>query len=394
MKRYYIAAIAICLAVLAAFSVVYSVWDTGSALEVIKVGFVYENDETTPYTYNFALARDALEAAYPGRIEFYTKNNVLEAEIEDHIRELVRKGCHIIFTNTNSTKWKTVAASFPQVQFCQVSNTDTAGRNTPENYHTFNGKIYQGRYVSGIVAGMKLRQLIDAGDISADQALVGFVAAYATPEVISGFTAFFLGVRSVAPEAMMRVRYTNTWSNYSKEKACARRLIDEGCVIIGQHCSTFGPAVACEETVGRPVFHVGYNASAMDMAPKTSLISTRINWSPYILNAVEAVRTGKDIESQVLGDVHGNDVSAGFDQGWVEMLELNRHIAAEGTQEAVRRAVEDFRQGKTDVFRGDYVGVYAFDGRYTYDLNKGYTENRDSSTPTFAYILGEIQIED
>lgn len=394
MKRYYIATVAICLAVLAVFSVVYSVWDTGTVMDVVKVGFIYENDETAPYTYNFALARDALEAAYPGQIEFYTKNNVLEAELEDHTRELARKGCHIIFTNTNSNQWKKIAAIFPNVQFCQVSNTDTAGRDAPRNYHTFNGKIYQGRYIGGIVAGMKLKQLIESGEITPNEALVGFVGAYPTPEVISGFTAFFLGVRSVAPQAMMRVRYTYTWTNYSKEKACAQRLIDEGCVIIGQHCSTIGPAVACEETTDRPVFHVGYNASASDMAPKSSLVSMRINWSPYILSAVEAVRTGKAIESQVRGDVHGNDVSAGFEQGWVEMMDLNKHIAAEGTQEAVQKAIEGFRQGKTEVFRGDYEGVYAFDSRYTYDLNKGYAENKDSSMPTFAYILREIQIEE
>ena len=390
MKRYYIATVAICLAALAAFSMVFSVWDGPSDVETIKVGFIYENDETTPYTYNFALARDALEAAYPGQLYFYTKNNVLEAEMEDHLRELVRKGCAIIFTNTNSTIWKTFAASYPNVQFCQVSNAATALRDTPENYHTFNGKIYQGRYVTGVAAGMKLRQLIDSGAITPEQALVGFVGAFPTAEVISGFTAFILGVRSVAPEATMRVRYTYTWTSYDKEKACAQKLIEEGCVIIGQHSSTNGPAIACEEAGDRQVFHVGYNESVIDMAPKTSLISTRINWSPYIIGAVEAVRTGRDIEEVVKGDVHGNDVSAGFERGWVEMLDLNKHVAAEGTQEAVSRAVEGFRRGAIDVFHGDYLGVYVFDSRYTYDLNKGFAENRDYSTPTFSYILKDV----
>lgn len=393
MKRFYIATVAICLAVLAVCGTVYSVWDRKAEDEALKVGFLYESDETTPYTYNFARAKAALEKAYGSRVKIYTLSNVLETEAEEPLRDMARKGCAIIFTNSNG-QVQSVAREYPHVQFCQVSNSSTALKDSPSNYHTFNGKIYQGRYVSGIVAGMKLRQLIDSGEIAGEDALVGFVGAFPTAEVISGYTAFLLGIRSVAPEAVMRVRYTGTWSNYSKEKACAKTLIDEGCVIISQHASTIGPAVACEEAAGRYVYHIGYNQSMLDIAPTTSLISTRINWSPYILGAVEALMEHRRIEDVVDGDANGNDLSAGFDKNWVEMLELNKPIAAAGTQEAVNQAVEDFRRGKISVFQGDYVGVYAFDTRYTYDLRKGYEENKDKSTPTFAYILQDvIQVE-
>ena len=120
-----------------------------------------------------------------------------------------------------------------------------SGVSVPKNYHTFKGEAYQGRYVSGIAAGMKIKQLISDGIITEDQALVGFVAAFSTPEVISGYTAFLLGARSVVPSTKMRVLYTGTWSSYALEKASAQQLIDDGCVIISQHTDTIGPAIAC-----------------------------------------------------------------------------------------------------------------------------------------------------
>lgn len=396
MKRYYFITVVISLLMLAVFGTIYSVWTDNSADTVMKVGFIYENDETTPYTYNFVQGQKALEKEFGDKVRVYTKSNVQESAIEEPLREMAKKGCRIIFTNSSSTQMKELALDYPQVQFCQISNNNTALPYTPKNYHTFNGKIYQGRYVSGIAAGMKLRQLLDEGKLSAKEAVVGFVGAFPTAEVISGYTAFLLGVRSVAPEAVMKVRYTYSWSNYSKEKACAKALIDEGCIVISQHASTIGPAAACEEAAaGRLVYHVGYNQSMIDTAPTTSLISTRINWSYYIIGAVRAVFQGKTVESVVDGDVHGRDIGAGFERGWVEMLDLNRRIAAEGTAEAVSKAVEEFKKGSREVFCGDYLGVNIENKADTYDLNQGYQENKDFSTPTFQYILQDVvQVEE
>ena len=154
------------------------------------------------------------------------------------------------------------------------------------NYHTFMGTIYQGRYISGIVTGMKLRELIEQKKLTPAQAKIGYVAAFPYAEVISGYTAFFLGVRSVVSEAVMTVSYTNTWSNTTTERKLAEKLIDEGCVIIAQHSDTTGPATACETAStrdGKLVFHVGYNQTMTDVAPTTSLVSTRINWTPYFI---------------------------------------------------------------------------------------------------------------
>ena len=391
MKRYYFITIVISLLTLAFFGTVYSVWTPASTDAVMKVGFIYENDETTPYTYNFVQGQKALEREFGDKVKVYTKSNVQESAIQEPLQEMVKKGCRIIFTNSSSTHVKELASDYPLVQFCQISNNNTALPYTPKNYHTFNGKIYQGRYVSGIAAGMKLRQLIDEGRISPREAVVGFVGAFPSAEVISGFTAFILGVRSVAPEAVMKVRYTSSWSNYSKEKACAKTLIDEGCIVISQHASTIGPAAACEEAAAKQlVYHVGYNQSMIDTAPTTSLISTRINWSYYIIGAVRAMFQGKTVESAVDGDIHGRDVGAGFERGWVEMLDLNRSIAAEGTAEAMAKAVEEFKNGSLEVFCGDYLGVNAENSADTYDLNQGYQENMNSSTPTFQYILQNV----
>ena len=140
-----------------------------------------------------------------------------------------------------------LAPEYPNIQFCQTSYMDMNGKTVPDNYHTFKGEAYQGRYVSGIAAGMKINQMIADGVITEDQALVGFVAAFPTSEVISGYTAFLLGVRSVVPKALMRVRYTETWSSYALEKSAAQKLIEDGCVVISQHTDTIGPAIACEE---------------------------------------------------------------------------------------------------------------------------------------------------
>ncbi len=280
---------------------------------------------------------------------------------------------------------------YPDIQFCEATCDNANTDPVLPNYHTFMGEIYQGRYISGVVAGMKLREMIDTGVIKSSEAMVGYVGAYPYAEVISGYTAFLLGVRSVAPEAVMKVLYTDTWSSYGLEKKCAERLIDEGCVIISQHSDTIGPAVACEEAaVQKTVYHVGYNQSMTDVAPTTSLISCRINWIPYFTGAVSAVLSEQPIEEMIDGNRHGMDVGAGFEKDWVQMLELNSYIAAEGTKEEIERLTNEFSSGGVDVFVGDYTGKNPFDETDTIDLKGGYTENENSSAPAFHYVLDDV----
>ncbi len=394
--RYYAAAAVICILTLLAFALVSGWFSRTSPDSSLNVGFIYSEDESTPYTYNFTQGQRALAETYGSRVKVFVQSNVNGREAEEPIRDLVRKGCRLIFMNLDTDAAARLCGEFPEVQFCQVSLPTIDPTGLPENYHTFNGEIYQARYAAGVAAGMKLRALIDTGAIQAEDASVGFVAANNSAEVVSGYTAFILGVRSAAPEAVLRVRYTGSWSNYSVEKSTANELIDEGCVVIAQHTNTMAPAIACEEAAakGIRVYHVGYHQSMMDVAPSTALVSLRTNWTPYILSATEAVLDGHSIESTVAGHVHGRDISAGFDQNWVQLLELNKQLAAPGTEDRLNRVTDSLRKGKTEVFKGNYTGVNPDDPNDTIDLNQGYRENENSSSPSFRYILQDCVIEE
>ena len=170
-------------------------------------------------------------------------------------------------------------------------------------------------------------------------------------------------------------------------------MIDDGCVIISHHTDTIASAVACEEasSKGVPVYYVGLNQSMFEVAPGSSLVTARLCWEPYILSAVEAVMSNRRIESVISGTVHGSDASAGFEDGWVAMDDLNLQVAAPGTQEAMDKAIEQFKRGNVSfVFKGDYTGVNPDDPSDTIDLKNGYTENKNTSYPTFHYILSDI----
>ncbi|MBE5872572.1 MAG: BMP family ABC transporter substrate-binding protein [Lachnospiraceae bacterium] len=323
------------------------------------------------------------------------QDNVPESKAETSIRELIADGCQIIFGTSYGygEAMKRLAQDYPEIEFCQATGANANEEPVLKNYHTFMGTIYEGRYVSGVVAGMKLRELIEQGKVSPDEAKIGYVGAFPFAEVISGYTAFFLGVRSEVPTAVMYVRYTNTWSDYTIEKKYAKELIDEGCVIISQHSDTIGPAVACEET--RPpqiAYHVGYNQSMTDTAPTTSLISSRIIWDTYIKGAIQAVMEHKSIEKVVKGKVNGCDISGGFKEGWIKMSALNETIAAKGTAGKMEKVIQSLENGKIRVFEGDYLGVNPEDPSDVYDLNKGYYENEKMSAPSFDYVLKDVII--
>lgn len=359
----------------------------------IKVGFVYVGDTSTGYTNNFYKAQQAVEKEYGERVTTIAKFNVPEDQAEGALQALVEEGCKLIFATSYGygESTKAYAKEHPEVQFCQATCDNANEEPYLSNYHTFMGRIYEGRYVSGVAAGMKLRELIDDGKITKDQARVGYVAAYPYAEVISGYTSFLLGVRSVAPEAVMTVKYTNTWGDYHLEKECAKELISEGCVIISQHSDTTGPASACEETDrSQNVFFVSYNESMRDIAPTTYLTGSKINWDPYVKEAVQAVLDKETIEKRVKGTINGNDAGAGFEGGWVEMLEINDFVAAEGTRNQVEKLVDAFQKNKVHVFQGDYTGVDSLDSEDTIDLHEEYHENENSSAPTFHYILDDV----
>ncbi len=393
MKRIYGITIITACAMIFAVVGLYNMFWKKDADRTIKVGFVYVGDASTAYTGNFMEAQEAVDNAFGDQVYTIAKYNVAEGAERQSIEELVEEGCDIIFATSYGyeTVTKELAEKYPDVQFCMATGDNANTDPVLDNYHTFMGAIYEGRYVSGVVAGMKLQELIENGTITREQARIGYVGAYPYAEVISGYTAFLLGARSVVPEVTMEVCYTNTWSNYLKEKKCAQSLIEDGCVIISQHSDTSGPAVACEQTdADIPVYLVSYNQSMAELAPTTYLIGAKINWKPYMRQAVQAVLDQKKIEDVVVGNVNGQDIGAGFDENWVQMLELNEVVAAKGTRERIASTIEQLKSGQIEVFRGEYVGVNPQDVSDTYDLTEGYPENKESSAPTFYYILQDV----
>lgn len=359
----------------------------------IKVGMVYISDTSTAFIDNFMRAHRALADEYGDRIEIIAKYNIQEGSEEAAFKELVDAGCGIIFSTSYGYEntAKTYASRYTDIQFCQATGDNANTEPVLRNYHTFMGEIYEGRYASGVAAGMKLRELIDEGKLTPEEARVGYIGAYSYAEVISGYTAFLLGVRSVVPETTMIVNYTESWDDYAREKSSARDLINDGCIILSQHSDTAGLAVVCEEmSKERDIYFVSYNQSMADIAPTTYLTGCRINWAPYFVEAVGAVLEGKRIENVVSGSVRGNDAGAGFDKDWVEMLEVNKIIAADGTQERIDELIADFKRDKVHVFKGNYLGINPSDPSDTWDLNTEYNENSYGSAPSFCYVLQDV----
>ena len=363
----------------------------------VTAGFIYDGDESTPYSANFIRAARQLEDIFGEKLTIIEKYNVPYESAGEVIADLVSDGCNIIFTNSYGygETAKNMALKYPDVQFCAATCDNANTGTTAANYHNFMGEIYQGRYISGIAAGAKLNEMIQNGTITRDEAVLGFVAAYPCAEVISGYTAFLLGARSQCPSAVMRVKYINTWTSYTLEKEAARQLIDEGCVIISHHSNTIGSAIACENAdMPYPVYHVGYNQDMIGIAPTSALISCRIDWLPYYTSAIKSVFARQPIEKNISGRINGNDASGGFKEGWVKLLELNSAAASEDTRTILGKAVEDMENGKTHVFSGNYKGVSFSDPNDVIDLSTEFIENRDSSAPTFHYVLNDVIIID
>ena len=392
MKRTHIITFLTCICVLA-LTVLWTAVFKKNDDTVIKVGFIYVGDASTGYTGNFIDAQNELEKVYPDRVQVIAMYNVAEGTEGEYLQQLVDAGCSIIFSTSYNygVKTKEFAEKYPEIEFCMATCDNANEEPILDNYHTFMGAIYEGKYASGVAAGMKLAELIADGTITAEEAKIGYVAAYPYAEVISGYTAFLLGVRSVVPDAVMTVKYTYKWNDYLLEKKYAAQLIGEGCVIISQHSDTAGPAIACEETdADIPVYLISYNQSMADIAPTTYITGCKINWKPYVTAAVGAVLEGRAIEKSVKGNINGNDIGAGFDEDWVEMLKLNEVIAAEGTADRLSEVIDGLKKGELSVFKGDYTGVNVDNPDDVIDLSEGYEENKNGSAPTFKYILKDV----
>ena len=396
MKKYILTALT-CIFVVAVFFLCFRVIANDYPDKTIKAGFIYIGDTSTAYTYNFYISQIELEEKFEDRVLTTAKYNVPETkeDFSTAVEALINENCNIIFTTSFGYEEfaKEYAQRYPNIQFCQATGILANQEPVLSNYHNFMGTIYEGRYISGVVAGLKLKELVETRQILPAQEKIGYVAAFPFAEVISGYTAFFLGVRSIVPDAVMSVMYTQTWDNYYIEKQYAEKLIDEGCVIISQHSDTTGPAIACEEAAmnrGMTVYHVGYNQSMIDVAPTTSLVSCRINWSHYILGACDAMLREKPIESVVKGNIYGNDIGSGIQNGWVEIIGLNDLILAPDIEIIIEATKKQFKNGGTSIFKGNYIGINPDNPNDSWNLTTPFIENQYRSAPSFCYVLQDV----
>ena len=367
----------------------------------VKVGFITLHDENSTYDKNFIDA--AKEAcANLGLVEnedYFIKTNVGETEqCAEVAADLVDAGCNIIFADSfgHEPYMIEVAKANPEVQFCHSTGT-RAHTEGLANYHNAFASIYEGRYLAGIAAGLKLNEMIEAGKFTADEAKMGYVGAFTYAEVVSGYTSFYLGAKSVCPTVTMDVTFTGSWYDETLEKEGAEKLIQGGCKLISQHADSLGAPTACENA-GVP--NVSYNGSTQAACPNTYIISSRINWAPYYEYAIKAVMDGTAIDADWTGTLATNSVV---------LTDLNTTVAAEGTAEAIAAATEKLEKGEIHVFdcstftvKGEaltsYMADVDTDPDYTPDtevVQDGYlAESTARSAPYFQLMIDGIDLLD
>ena len=305
----------------------------------LTVGFIFLHDEQSTYDKNFM---DAAKAACEAmNVNYKQKTQIPESkDCYDAAVELVEvEGCDIIFADSfgHESFLIDAAKKYPDVQFCHATGTQahTAG---VKNFHNAFASIYEGRYLAGVAAGMKLNEMITAGKITAAQAKMGYVGAFTFAEVISGYTSFYLGAKSVCPSVTMDVKFTGSWYDEQKEKEAAQALISGGCVLISQHADSMGAPTACE-TVGVP--NVSYNGSTVSACPNTFIVSSRIDWTPYFKYMIECVQKGEAIATDWTGTI---------ETGSVVLTEINEKVAAAGTAEKIADVKAKLLDGSIKVF--------------------------------------------
>ncbi len=304
----------------------------------MKVGFIFLHDENSTYDLNFIKAAE--EACEKMGVEAVFKKNIDESDAcKEAALDLVDQGCDIVFADSfgHEDFMIEAAKANPDVQFLHATGTKAHTENLP-NFHNAFASIYEGRYLAGIAAGMKINEMIEAGDITADQAKMGYVGAHPYAEVKSGYTSFYLGAKSVCPSVTMEVTFTGSWYDEALEKEAANKLIKDNCVLISQHADSMGAPTACE-AAGVP--NVSYNGSTVSACPNTFIVSSRINWAPYFEYAIKCVQDGTAIDTDWTGTIA---------TGSVELTEVNEQAAAKGTQAAIDAAKADLEAGKVKVF--------------------------------------------
>lgn len=312
--------------------------DNGDDAKKLKVGFIFLHDENSTYDNNFMTAAE--EACKKMGVDIMKKTNIPESNAcYDAAAELVDSGCSVIFADSfgHETHIIKAAKEFTNVQFCHATGT-MAHTEKLSNYHNAFASIYEGRYLAGVAAGLKLNEMIAAGKFKAEEAKMGYVGAFTYAEVISGYTSFYLGAKSVCPSVTMEVQFTGSWYDEALEKEAANNLISKGCKLISQHADSMGAPTACE-TAGVP--NVSYNGSTVSACPNTFIVSSRINWEPYFEYMIKCVQDGTAIDTDWTGTLKTNSVV---------LTDVNEKAAAKDTQAKIDEVKAQLDAGTIHVF--------------------------------------------
>ena len=363
-----------------------------------KIGFICLHDENSTYDLNFLNAVDKIQEALGLTDEqVIVKVNIPEGnECYVAAKDLVGEGCQIIFANSFGHEDFMIQAAkeFPEVEFCHATGTK-AHTEGLDNYHNAFASIYQGRYLAGVAAGLKLNEMIEAGKFTAEEAKIGYVGAFTYAEVISGYTSFYLGAKSVCPTVTMDVQFTGSWYDATEEKNAAEALIAKDCKLISQHADSMGAPGACEYA-GIP--NVSYNGSTYESCPETFIVSSAINWAPYYNYIIGQVVKGEKIAADWCG---------GIAEGSVVLTGINQDVAAEGTLAKLQSVVEEIKAGTLNVFDtatftvgGEALDTYMADvdtdAAYTPDteaIADGYFHESESrSAPYFDLRIDGINL--
>ena len=385
-------ALAVGLAAAMAVSMTAPVYAEGDgvAKEDLKVGIIYIGDENEGYSAAHMAGIDEMVENL-GLEEDQVIEKTLIGENEaayDAAADLADQGCQIVFANSfgHETYVLQAAGEYPEVSSAmqQELRQRQSGNLQTSSTTNFTKHLCNPVMLSGVVAGLKLNEMIEAGEITEDQAKMGYVGAFPYAEVISGYTSFYLGAKSVCPAVTMEVKYTNSWASFDLEKECADALISDGCVLISQHADTTGAPTACE-AAGVPC--VGYNIDMTSVAPNTALTSASINWGVYYTYAVQCMLDGTEIDV---------DWCKGFAEGADKLTPLNEKTVAEGTEEKVKEVEDAIIDGSLHVFDtstftvdGKEVTTYEKDG--TEYVSDGYFhESEFGSAPAFDLAIDGI----
>ena len=390
-----------------------------AGIQDLKIGVVLLHNETVGYDENFMLA---INAACDKLGIDKDKNLLMKKDIPedsacyDACVELVEDGCDLIFADSFGHEEFVIKAAeeYPEVQFFHATGTNAKLAGL-DNFHNAFASIYEGRYLAGVVAGLKLNELIESGAITAEEAKMGYISAKPYAECISGYTSYYLGARSVCPSATMTVTYTDSWADLALEQEAAKKLIKAGVVLMSEHADTDGSPMACEDETkaGNPLYHVGYNINFNDIAPNANLVSSKIDWTPYFEYIFSAVANGEEVEADYCGTLETGsvrlteyndanvteemkakveEVKAGLLDGSIKVFDTATFTVTPDRAENAYVTVEVDDEGHLTSFIADAVADAAFTPDTESVIDGEVAESLHRSAPYFNIIIDGIEI--